>query len=75
MAGKNVLGELGERCKMCSGMGFTLSITDGGSRGCMRCDQTGVEPVNSHVLQKQIDSLTNIVKNMGKSNRKSSKKK
>lgn len=65
MAAKNLTGELGERCKTCSGMGYTLSITDGGSHGCQRCDQTGIEPVNSNFLQRQIDQLTQILEKHG----------
>ncbi len=65
MAAKNLTGELGERCKTCSGMGFTLSITDGGSHGCQRCDQTGIEPVNSNFLQRQIDQLTALLEKHG----------
>lgn len=59
----NLTGESGERCGHCSGLGFTNLIT-GGVQGCQRCDRTGIEPINSHELQRQINNLTEVVKEM-----------
>lgn len=53
---KNVLGELGERCAYCSGYGFTNGI-DGSSKGCHRCDQTGIEPINTRELKEEVDNI------------------
>ena len=52
---KNVMGNLGERCDWCSGLGFTNAIT-GGSHTCTRCEGTGIK-IDRLSMQKQIDSL------------------
>lgn len=61
---KNIKGDLGPRCKWCSGLGFTNAIT-GGSHSCKRCDSTGIEPQNpveaNASMQRQIDDLREIV--------------
>lgn len=55
---KNNRGRLGPQCTYCGGYGYTLSIMTGGSSGCNRCLQTGVEPVNTWELQKQVIDLS-----------------
>jgi hypothetical protein len=56
-------GSKGPLCKNCGGYGFTNSIT-GGSPGCQRCEQTGIEPVNVQELQKQVSDLTKLVETL-----------
>jgi hypothetical protein len=53
---KNSDGHLGKICNWCGGYGFTNVIT-GGSRGCPKCDQTGVEPVSNEELLNRIKEL------------------
>lgn len=60
---KNLKGELGPICSYCAGLGFTNTIT-GGSAGCMRCMQTGIEPVNTYELAKKVDELTELVREL-----------
>lgn len=58
---KNSDGHLGKTCNWCGGYGFTNVVT-GGSRGCPKCDQTGIEPVNIEDLLKRINELENKLK-------------
>ena len=60
---KNLKGELGPICNYCAGLGFTSLIT-GGTSGCYRCDQTGIEPVNVRELQEEVRQLTKLVKKL-----------
>jgi hypothetical protein len=53
-------GSKGPLCNLCGGYGFTNSIT-GGSPGCQRCEQTGVEPVNLRELQQRVEELTQFM--------------
>lgn len=53
---KNIFGDLGEICNYCSGLGFTNNL-NGSSAGCHRCDQTGIEPVNTRELAKEVEKL------------------
>ena len=53
---KNVDGHLGTICNNCGGYGFTNNLT-GGSSGCQRCNQTGIEPINIKELQEKVNSL------------------
>lgn len=57
---KNVYGKLGPICNFCGGLGFTLNITSG-SQGCQRCDQTGIEPVNTHELKKDVEEIKKLL--------------
>lgn len=61
---KNINGDFGERCDYCSGLGFTNFIT-GGSKTCGLCEGTGIK-TNKVAMQKQIDSLTQVVINLNK---------
>jgi hypothetical protein len=62
LAPKNTRGQLGKICNNCGGFGFTLSFgKDSNSNGCQRCDQTGVEPVDTHELQRQFIELSKQV--------------
>ena len=58
---KNSDGHLGKICNWCGGYGFTNNIT-GGSSGCHKCNQTGVELVSNEVLSKKINDLENKLK-------------
>ena len=53
---KNSNGKLGKICNYCGGYGFTNNIT-GGSGGCIKCGQTGIETVSNFELQKKIKEL------------------
>lgn len=57
---KNLHGKLGEICSYCAGLGFTNTV-GGGSAGCHRCDQTGIEPINVRELAQKVDKLTGMV--------------
>lgn len=57
---KNVDGHVGPICNNCGGYGFTNLIT-GGAGGCHRCDQTGIEPINTRDLAAKVDKLTELV--------------
>lgn len=49
---KNSDGHLGAKCNWCGGYGYTNTLT-GGSSGCHRCNQTGVEqPTTAELLQR-----------------------
>lgn len=61
IAEKNILGKLGPKCNYCSGAGFTNSIT-GASAGCFRCDQTGIEPINTRQLAERVDAMDEKLK-------------
>lgn len=64
-AAKNTRGELGPICNFCGGYGFTLAFgTEGNSKGCPRCFGTGVEPVNTWELQKQVIELAKGMKEL-----------
>lgn len=61
-APKNTRGELGEICAFCGGFGYTLAIVGNSSTvGCPRCFGTGVQPVDTHGLQKQVIKLAQDV--------------
>lgn len=49
-------GSKGIICNYCGGYGFTNNMT-GGSNGCIRCNGTGIEPISTHELQRQINDL------------------
>lgn len=53
---KNSDGKLGIICNNCGGYGFTNIVT-GGSAGCNKCNQTGVEPISTADLLKRISEL------------------
>ncbi len=57
---KNTRGDLGDICAYCAGFGYTNNVT-GSSSGCQRCLGTGVEPVDTHELNKKVDKLTEMV--------------
>ena len=60
---KNTTGKLGAICNYCGGYGFTNSLK-GGSIGCIRCMQTGIEPVDTRKLAEQVEKLTELVKQL-----------
>ena len=53
---KNSDGHLGTICNYCGGYGFTNVVT-GGSAGCPKCDQTGIQPISSSELLERIKEL------------------
>lgn len=60
---KNLRGDLGPICSYCAGLGFTGSMT-GGSLGCKRCEQTGVEPINTRELAVKVDNIQKELKQL-----------
>lgn len=52
---KNVDGHLGPICNNCGGYGFTLSAN--GSKGCLYCEQTGIELPSKLELLQRIEVL------------------
>lgn len=64
---KNTDGHLGPKCNNCAGFGYTLVIS-GPSKtaGCVRCDQTGVEPISGWELQKQVIDLAEKLEDLKK---------
>jgi hypothetical protein len=66
---RNATGELGPRCKNCSGlgrMGATLGEPNGRSRAgrCRRCGGSGVEPTDVEELARRVAELEDALRSM-----------
>lgn len=59
----NITGELGPRCRDCSGAGFTNNIS-GSSSSCRRCDRTGIEPPSPYEMNERINELEDRIKEL-----------
>lgn len=53
---KNTDGHLGPKCNWCGGYGYLNTIT-GGSAGCQRCNQSGIEQPTVADLMKKISEM------------------
>lgn len=62
---RNHMGDLGERCNNCGGIGFTNSIS-GGSIQCRDCFKTGVKAPDVYEMQATITRLEKELKSLKK---------